>query len=34
MMLFGASSVAHTQDKDWNFYAWNEFKTGHRSERS
>ncbi|KAG7383887.1 hypothetical protein PHYPSEUDO_003244 [Phytophthora pseudosyringae] len=26
LMLFGASSVATTQDKDWNFYAWNEVK--------
>ncbi|GAB9476797.1 hypothetical protein Gpo141_00013854 [Globisporangium polare] len=28
MMLFGASSVAKTEDKDWNFCAWNEFKAG------
>ncbi|KAG2825740.1 hypothetical protein PC118_g4727 [Phytophthora cactorum] len=26
LMLFGASSVATTPDKDWNFYAWNEVK--------
>jgi predicted protein tyrosine phosphatase len=26
LMLFGASSVASTPDKDWNFYAWNEVK--------
>ncbi|KAE9041628.1 hypothetical protein PR003_g4501 [Phytophthora rubi] len=26
LMLFGASSVAKTLDKDWNFYAWNEVK--------
>ncbi|POM69264.1 Dual specificity protein phosphatase [Phytophthora palmivora] len=26
LMLFGASSVATTTDKDWNFYAWNEVK--------
>ncbi|GMF21830.1 unnamed protein product [Phytophthora lilii] len=26
LMLFGASSVAATTDKDWNFYAWNEVK--------
>uniref|UniRef100_K3XC22 protein-tyrosine-phosphatase n=1 Tax=Globisporangium ultimum (strain ATCC 200006 / CBS 805.95 / DAOM BR144) TaxID=431595 RepID=K3XC22_GLOUD len=27
LMLFGASSVAKTQDKDWNFYAWHEFQS-------
>lgn len=27
LMLHGASSVATTPDKDWNFYAWNEVKT-------
>ncbi|KAG6610506.1 Dual specificity protein phosphatase [Phytophthora cinnamomi] len=26
LMLYGASSVATTPDKDWNFYAWNEVK--------
>ncbi|EGZ11984.1 hypothetical protein PHYSODRAFT_303805 [Phytophthora sojae] len=26
LMLHGASSVATTPDKDWNFYAWNEVK--------
>ncbi|OWZ15065.1 Dual specificity protein phosphatase [Phytophthora megakarya] len=26
LMLFGASSVATTTDKDWNFYTWNEVK--------
>lgn len=27
IMLFGASSVARTQDKDWDFFAWNEMKS-------
>lgn len=33
LMLFGASSVATTPDKDWNFYAWNEVKNQREARR-
>ncbi|TMW67193.1 hypothetical protein Poli38472_012309 [Pythium oligandrum] len=34
LMLFGASSVATSQDKDWDFCAWNEFKSHARLHSS
>ncbi|KAJ0394185.1 hypothetical protein P43SY_003814 [Pythium insidiosum] len=34
MALFGSSSVATTQDKDWNFFEWNEMKSSRSVSRA